>query len=121
MTQILFINASRLGVMVTRVIRELQKDEIRKIADTVLAFRNGGFQAEPGFSAAATAVEIQSNSCILSAGRYVEQEAKEPDTEPFETKMNRLASELDSLWKKSDILENQIRTNLGKLGIKFEG
>lgn len=51
MTQILFINASRLGVMVTRVIRELQKDEIRKIADTVLAFRNGGFQAEAGFSA----------------------------------------------------------------------
>ena len=121
MTQILFIDASKLGVMVTRVIRELQQAEIQKIADTVLAFRNGGFQAEAEFSASATAVEIQSNSCILSVGRYVKQEAKAQDAEPFETKMNRLASELDSLWKKSDILESQIRTNLGKLGIKFEG
>ena len=121
MTQILFINASRLGVMVTRVLRDLQKDEIQKIIEAVLSFRNGHFQAEAGFSASATIEDIQSNSCILSAGRYVEQELREKDSEPFEEKMNRLASELNILWKKSDILENQIRNNLEKLGIKFEG
>jgi type I restriction enzyme M protein len=43
-------------------------------------------------------------------------EEEEDDGEPFEEKMTRLTTELSTLFKESEELEEEIRTRLGAIG-----
>lgn len=117
---VLFIDARSKGVMINRVIRELQKDEIDEIINTVKSVRDNSFESVKGYSAFVDVKDISTPDYSLVPSRYVGLVMQETtDTEPFEDKMNRLAGELDSLWKKDAVLEQQIRSNLSKLGITF--
>ena len=112
----LFIDARKLGTMVTRKLRELSDEDIQKISATYNAFADGTLVDEKGFCAVATTQEIAKQDYILTPGRYVGIEEQEDDGEPFEEKMGRLTAELGELFEKSHELEDEIRRKLGTIG-----
>lgn len=112
----LFIDARKMGTMVTRKLRELTDEDIQKIADTYNAYVDDTLENVAGFCAVVTTEEIAKQDYILTPGRYVGIEKQEDDGEPFEEKMARLTSELSDLFKKSHELEDEIRKNLGAIG-----
>ena len=119
----LFIDARKMGTMVTRKLRELtdgsvdsDKNDIKKIADTYNAFVEGTLKNQKGFCAVATTEDIAKQEYILTPGRYVGIEEQENDGEPFEQKMERLTTELSGLFAKSHELEAEIRKKLGAIG-----
>ena len=115
----LFIDARKLGTMVTRKLRELTDEDIKKIADTYNAFVDGTLEDEKGFCAVVTTQDIAEQDYILTPGRYVGIEEQEDDGEPFEEKMGRLTSELSELFAKSHELEAQIKERLGAIGYEI--
>lgn len=112
----LFIDARKLGTMVTRKLRELTDEDIKRIADTYNAFVDGTLKDEKGFCAVVTTQDITKQDYILTPGRYVGIEEQEDDGEPFEEKMGRLTSELSELFAKSHELEAEIKERLGAIG-----
>ena len=112
----LFIDARKMGTMVTRKLRELIEEDIQKIAVTYNAFVDGSLEDVKGFCAAVTTQDIAKQDYILTPGRYVGIEEQEDDGEPFEEKMGRLTSELSELFGKSHELEKEIRERLGAIG-----
>ena len=129
----LFIDARKMGVMVSRKLRELTdgtkeeyknedgtlKNDIKKIADTYNAYVAGTLGDVKGFCAVATTEEIAKQDYILTPGRYVGVEEQEDDGEPFEEKMARLTSELSDLFKQSHKLEAEIKEKLGAIGYEI--
>lgn len=112
----LFIDARKLGTMVTRKLRELTDADIQRIADTYNAFVDGTLEDEKGFCAVVTTQDIAKQDYILTPGRYVGIEEQEDDGEPFEEKMSLLTSELSELFAKSHELEAEIKEKLGSIG-----
>lgn len=115
----LFIDARKLGTMVTRKLRELTDEDIKRIADTYNAFVDGTLKDEKGFCAVVTTQDIAKQDYILTPGRYVGIEEQEDDGEPFEEKMSRLTSELSELFAKSHELEAEIKERLGAIGYEI--
>ena len=112
----LFIDARKMGTMVSRKLRELTEEDIRKIADTYQAYCNGSQEDIKGFCAVVSTENIAAQDYILTPGRYVGIEEQEDDGEPFDEKMARLTSELSALFDKSHALEAEIREKLGVIG-----
>ena len=115
----LFIDARKMGTMVTRKLRELTEEDIQKIADTYNAFADGTLEEVKGFCAVAGTEEIARQDYILTPGRYVGIEEQEDDGEPFDEKMGRLTAELSGLFEKSHELEKEIRERLGEIGYEI--
>lgn len=115
----LFIDARKLGTMVSRKNRELTDADIRKIADTYNAFADGTLTDQKGFCAVTTTEDIAKQDYILTPGRYVGIEEQADDGEPFDDKMKRLTGELAGLFEKSHELEQEIREKLGAIGYEI--
>lgn len=115
----LFIDARKMGTMVTRKLREFTDDDIKKIADTYKAFAAGTLEDVKGFCAVVGTDEIANQDYILTPGRYVGIEEREADDEPFDEKMARLTGELSAMFAKSHDLEEEIRKNLGAIGYEI--
>lgn len=115
----LFIDARKMGTMVTRKLRELTDEDIQKIANTYNAYADGSLEDVKGFCAVVTTQDIEKQDYILTPGRYVGIEEQEDDGEPFEEKMARLTSELSDLFAKSHELEDEIREKLGAIGYEI--
>ena len=116
--EILFIDARKLGNMVSRRLRVFEDGDIEKIADTYHQWRNlnGNYSDVEGFSKAASLEEVKANSYVLSPGRYVGSEAEDDDGVPFEEKMKLLTEELAQQFKEGAELENRIRENFERIG-----
>lgn len=112
----LFIDARKMGTMVTRKLRELTDEDIKKLADTYKAYVDGTLEDIKGFCAVKDTNDIAEQDYILTPGRYVGIEEQEDDGEPFEEKMARLTAELSDMFKKSHELEEEIRKDLGAIG-----
>ena len=112
----LFIDARKLGTMVTRKLRELTDADIAMIADAYKAYCDGTLEDQKGFCAVVDTDEIAKQDYILTPGRYVGIEEQEDDGEPFEEKMARLTGELSELFAQSHTLEEEIRQKLGAIG-----
>ena len=112
----LFIDARKMGTMVTRKLRELTDEDIQKLADTYKKYVDGTLEDVKGFCAVKDKKDIAEQDYILTPGRYVGIEEQADDGEPFEEKMARLTSELSDLFDKSHELEAEIRKNLGAIG-----
>lgn len=112
----LFIDARKMGTMVTRKLRELTEEDISKIADTYNAYVDGTLEDVKGFCSVVTTEEIAKQDYILTPGRYVGIEEQEDDGEPFEEKMARLTGELSELFAQSHTLEDKIRQKLEAIG-----
>ena len=115
----LFIDARKMGDMVSRKLRELTDEDIKKIADTYNAYVNGTLEDVKGFCAVVDTEKIAEQDYILTPGRYVGVEKQEDDGEPFEEKMARLTSELSDLFKQSHKLEAEIKEKLGAIGYEL--
>ena len=118
--QTLFIDARKMGDMVNRRLRELSDEDIKKIANTYIAWQNeDGYEDVQGYCKVASIDEIKEHDYILTPGRYVGIEEVEDDGEPFEEKMERLTNTLANQFKKSRELEEEIRKQLGRIGYKL--
>ena len=118
--QTLFIDARKMGDMVNRRLRELSDEDIKKIANTYIAWQNeDGYEDVQGYCKVANINEIKEHDYILTPGRYVGIEEVEDDGEPFEEKMERLTNTLANQFKKSRELEEEIRKQLGGIGYEL--
>jgi type I restriction enzyme M protein len=119
--KILFIDARKMGTMITRKHRELSDEEIGKICDTYHNWRDGAAEYEDikGFCKSAEKEQIEEHEYILTPGRYVGIEAAEDDGEPFDEKMTRLTGDLAEMFVKSHELEDEIKNRLGAIGYEF--
>lgn len=115
----LFIDARNMGEMVTRAVRELKEPDILRIAETFDQFRAGTLEDEKGFCAVKSLADIKAQDFILTPGRYVGIAEQEEDGEPFAEKMQRLTSELSSLFAESHRLEEEIKKQLGSIGFNL--
>ena len=119
--EILFIDARKMGTMVSRKNRELTDEDIKKISDTYHAWRTkeGKYEDIKGYSKSAKIEEIEKNGFVLTPGRYVGSDYVEEDDEVFEKKMKRLTAELSAQFKESKELEERVRKNLKKIGFNL--
>ena len=118
--QTLFIDARKMGDMVNRRLRELSDEDIKKIANTYIAWQNeDGYEDVQGYCKVASIDEIKEHDYILTPGRYVGIEEVEDDGEPFEEKMERLTTTLANQFIKSRELEEEIRKQLGGIGYEL--
>ena len=115
----LFVDARKMGTMVTRKLRELTDADIAKIADTYNAYVDGSLEDTKGFCAVVPTEQIAKQDYILTPGRYVGIEEQQGDGEPFEEKMSRLTGELSELFAQSHKLEEDIRQKLGAIGYEI--
>ncbi len=116
----LFINATNLGTMVTRRLRELSEEDIKKIANTYHNYQNDeNYEDVKGFCYSATTEGIKSNDYVLTPGRYVGVEETEDDGVPFEEKMKNITSELSRQFEESHKLEEEIKKNLKAIGYEI--
>lgn len=115
--QTLFIDASELGYMKTRVIRDFKDDEIAKIEETYKKWRNQeGYEDIAGFCKSATLEEIAGHDFVLTPGRYVGIVHEEDDDTSFEEKMEYLTSTLAKQMEQEKILDDEIKEQLSKIG-----
>ena len=114
--QILFVDARKMGSMVTRALRQLSDDEVGEIAQVFSDFRCGMFTPVQGFSAACPLSEVAAQDYILTPGRYVGIAEEEGDGVPFEEKMAQLTTSLSQLFAESREQEEEIRKQLKTIG-----
>jgi type I restriction enzyme M protein len=117
--EILFMDARKMGTMISRKNRELTDADIKKIAGTYHAWRNkdGHYEDVPGFCKSASISEVETNNYVLTPGRYVGTEEVEDDGVLFEEKVERITTELRLQFAQSNELQNRIQENLAKTGI----
>jgi len=120
--EVLFIDARKLGSLVTRVNREFADEDVAKIAATYHAWRSdaeaGGapYADEPGFCKAVKKDEIATHDYVLTPGRYVGSEAVDDDDEAFAEKMQRLTAQLSEQMAEGARLDALIKQQLAKVG-----
>jgi len=118
--EVLFIDARNMGVMIDRRHRELTSEDISEIASTYHVWRveDGGYKDIPGFCKMISLEEIRKQDYILTPGRYVGNEEEETNLEDYDTKINSLLEELNSLFDKSREIEKEINECLNKINFK---
>ena len=121
--EVLFIDARKLGSMISRVQCEFTEEVIDKIAGTVAAWRGeadaGEYADALGYCRSVTLAEIAEHGHVLTPGRYVGAEAVEDDDEAFAEKMQKLTEKLGEQMAKGAELDQLIRQKLGGLGYEF--
>ena len=118
--KILFVDARNMGTMVTRKLRELQKADIKKIADIFDKYNDGTLENEKGFCAVVALGDVAKQDYILTPGRYVGIAEQEDDGIPFQEKMDKLTTELSDLFAQSHDLEDEIRKQLASIGFTIK-
>jgi type I restriction enzyme M protein len=121
--EILFIDARKMGTMVTpRKNRELTDEDLKKITGVYHAWRtiNGKYADVKGFCKAAKIAEVEKNGFVLTPGRYVGSDYVEEDDSTFEDKMAKVTAELGDQFKQSKELEDRIKKNLKSIGFDIK-
>ncbi|CUB35078.1 Type I restriction enzyme EcoKI M protein [Bacillus cereus] len=115
--EILFIDARKLGELVSRSQKGLKEEEVSKIANTYHQYRNvnGSYEDEVGFCKVATLDEVRNQNYKLTSGIYVGSELTENDGIPFEEKMSELIDTLHEQFKESSLLQEKILNDLEAL------
>ena len=120
--EVLFIDARKLGSMISRVQAELTDDIIERIASTVAAWRGeneSDYQDIAGYCRSVSLDEISQHGHVLTPGRYVGAEEVEDDDDAFADKMQTLTEKLGEQMAKGAELDALIRLKLGSLGYEF--
>ncbi len=121
--EVLFIDARKLAVMISRVQCELTDAVIERVAGTVAAWRGeagaGEYTDVAGYCRSVGLAEIAEHGHVLTPGRYVGAEAVADDDEDFAAKMQALTEKLGEQMAKGAALDRVIRAKLGGLGYEF--
>ena len=116
----LFIDARKLGAMISRTQKELSAEDIAAIARTYHAWRgeakDGVYEDQAGYCKSALLAEIRKHDYVLTPGRYVGAADIEDDGIPFETRMSEMSQTLYRQMEESAKLDEVIRKNLEVLG-----
>ena len=117
--QVLFIDASELGMMIDRKNRIFEDKDVKQVADTYHNWLKGNDEYEDikGFCKSADLSEIEKHKFVLTPGRYVGIEDEEDDGIPFEEKIDKLTSTLREQMKHSNELDKEIKEQSAKIGI----
>ena len=116
--QILFIDARKLGSMISRTQAELTDEVIAKLEHTVASWRGEGgtYEDVAGYCRSVALVEVAEHGHVLTPGRYVGAEEIEDDDEEFAEKMLLLTEKLADQFAKGTELDGLIKKKLGLLG-----
>lgn len=122
--EILFIDASELGYMKDRVHKDLAPEDIEKIANTYHNWRKSKsatweYSDIVWFCKSANMEEVKKHDFVLTPGRYVGIEDEIDDWIPFEDKMKVLTDKLSEQMANEEIMNNEIKTQLEKIGFKI--
>nr|WP_315473025.1 class I SAM-dependent DNA methyltransferase [uncultured Undibacterium sp.] len=120
--EVLFIDARKLGSMISRVQCEFTDEVIDRIAATVAAWRGEGAEAYAdvaGYCRSVPLTEVAEHGHVLTPGRYVGTEEVEDDDDAFADKMQKLTETLGEQIAKGAELDALIRQKLGGLGYEF--
>ncbi|MDD4735734.1 MAG: class I SAM-dependent DNA methyltransferase [Kiritimatiellae bacterium] len=142
----LFIDARKIGSMISRTQKELTDEDIAKIAATYHSWRSVGrdgspqpsalgrdgspsrpndeparpavepYHDIPGYCKSAKLEDMRKHDYVLTPGRYVGAADIEDDGIPFETKMTEMSQTLYAQMEESAKLDEVIRKNLEGLG-----
>jgi type I restriction enzyme M protein len=115
--EILFIDASKMGEMVTRRLRVFSDEDIEKIAGVYNEWRKteGKYEDVPGFCKAATVEDVKTQDYKLTPGVFVGIEEEEDDGIDFNDKMTFLKDKLINQFNTSKDLQAIIIRNLSEL------
>jgi len=119
--EVLFIDARKLGSMISRVQAEFNDEVIAQIEKTVVAWRSedGEYEDVAGYCRSVSLEEIATHGHVLTPGRYVGAEDVEDDGEAFADKMQKLTEKLGEEMAKGAELDALIRKKLKGLGYEF--
>mgnify|MGYP000577169884 FL=1 len=118
--EVLFIDASEMGYMKSRVHRDFTDEDIDTITDTYHNWRKGeGYEDVKGYCKSATIEEIQKHKHVLTPGRYVGIPDEEDDGIPFEDKMADLSATLKEQMEKEAALNDEIKKQLSNIGVQL--
>lgn len=116
--EILFIDASELGYMQTRVHKDFSEDDIQKIVSTYHTWRKEQpeYKDEKGYCKSASLDDVRKQNYVLTPGRYVGITDKEDDGVSFEEKMELLTSKLAEQFAKEAEMNQEIKKQLANIG-----
>jgi type I restriction enzyme M protein len=127
----LFIDARKIGSMISRTQKEFGVEDIAAIAKTYHAWRGGSstknqelgtknsteaYADVAGYCKSATLDDMRKHDYVLTPGRYVGAADIEDDGIPFEIKMTEMSQTLYRQMEESAKLDEVIRKNLEGLG-----
>jgi type I restriction enzyme M protein len=127
----LFIDARKIGSMISRTQKELTAEDISKIAATYHAWKSelpypsgrragdegqSSYENIPGYCYSARLEDMRKHDYVLTPGRYVGAADIEDDGIAFETKMTEMSQTLYAQMEESAKLDEVIRKNLAQLG-----
>jgi type I restriction enzyme M protein len=118
-SEILFIDARKLGHMVDRTRKEFSDADIEKITRAYHAWRGegdaGAYADVPGFCKAATLEEISVHGHVLTPGRYVGAADVEDDDVPFAERFAALRQTLAAQFLAGERLAAEIIASLSSV------
>ena len=116
--EILFIDASKMGDMVSRKLRVLGDADVERISNTYHQWRNANGKHEDvqAYCKSVSLDEVIKQDYKLTPGIYVGSEEAEVDLVPFEERITVLKSTLKEQFAKSNELQKRIEKNLTLLG-----
>lgn len=119
--EILFIDASEMGYMEDRVHRVLADEDIQKIVTTYHNWRklSTEYKDIKGYCKSASYIEVEKHGFVLTPGRYVGIADVADDDVPFEEKMAKLTATLAEQFAKEQIMNEEIKEQLAKIGFKI--
>lgn len=109
-TDILFLNATSMGTMVTRKIREFTEEDIEKISSTYHSYKNNdGYENVAGYCYKANIDEVKEKDYSLNPGRYVGvDESDKLSPSELKAELKKDAEELMKLIEEGKELENKV-------------
>ena len=109
-TDVLFINADNMGKLISRKIRVLEEDDIKKIVKAYKDFQQGKLEDIPGFCKGTNLEDIKSKDYSLNPGRYVgADESDKLSPEEIKEELRKTSAELFELMKEGKELEDKVK------------
>ena len=113
--EILFLDARKMGSLVSRKQKALLNEEIERIASVYHAYKNKDlkeYEDFSGFCKVTSIEEVKSNDYKLIPGYYVGTEVYDEDEVPFEERINELTERLMEQFEESILLQEKIKRDL---------
>jgi len=116
----LVINCHEAGKLLSRTLRELEEDEIEKIANTFAAWigEDGcdmDYEDEIGYCKSVSIDEIRDHNYVMTPGRFVGVPSN-IDVDEKLANIDQIIAELNENFAETARLENEVRTGLEGLG-----
>lgn len=110
-TDVLFVNASSMGRMISRKLRVLDPEDIDKVAKTYHAYKkNDGYKDALGFCKKASIEEIKEKDFSLNPGRYVGvDDSNKMTPEEIQEELKKTSAELFKLMEEGKELEDKVK------------